>query len=87
MDDEALHPAVQALKTVCRCNNIKYRTIERAIRDGACTLHEVASCTGATTGHCGGTCTPDIQEMLDEHSESPAAAPSSAPAGAWWVRK
>jgi hypothetical protein len=35
MDDassDALHPAIRGLKTICRCNNIKYRTIERAIR-------------------------------------------------------
>ncbi len=87
MDDEALHPAVQGLKTVCRCNNIKYLTIETAIREGAGTINQIAAHTGATTGHCGGTCTPDVQEMLDEHapSESPVAA--TAPAGAWWVKQ
>ena len=26
-ENQSLHPAVRALKTICRCNNIKYRTI------------------------------------------------------------
>jgi NAD(P)H-nitrite reductase large subunit len=90
-DDEALHPAIRGLKTVCRCNNIKYRTIERAIREGAHTLHQVATRTTATTGHCGGSCTPDVQEMIDAATEpkpAPAAAETaSAPADAWWIRK
>jgi NAD(P)H-nitrite reductase large subunit len=66
-DQEQQHPAIRGLKTVCRCNNIKYRTIERAIRRGACTLSQIAACTTATTGHCGGSCTPEVQAMLDEH--------------------
>jgi len=88
MDDQPLHPAIRGLKTVCRCNNIKYRTIERAIRHGACTIAEIAARTTATTGHCGGTCTAEIQEMLDEHAAAEAPAPpQNAPAGAWWVRQ
>ena len=65
-DSEPLHPAIRGLKTVCRCNNIKYRTIERAIREGATTLSAVADRTTATTGECGGTCTPDVQQMIAE---------------------
>src|SRR5206468_7144287 len=61
-----LHPAIRGLKTVCRCNNIKHRTLERAIRDGAHTVSQIATRTTATTGHCGGSCTPDIEQMLDE---------------------
>src|SRR5207253_5458276 len=58
MDSEdEQHPAIRGLKTVCRCNNIKYRTIERAIREGAHTLTQVAARTTATMGECGGTCT------------------------------
>ena len=92
MDDtETLHPAVQALKTVCRCNNIQYRTIARAIREGATCLSQVAARTTATTGQCGGSCTPDVQEMLAnlvvrrpvENQLNPAAASGDA----WWVRK
>jgi NAD(P)H-nitrite reductase large subunit len=89
MEDQPLHPAVRGLKTVCRCNNIKYRTIARAIREGACTIAQVAARTTATTGHCGGSCTPDVQDMLDEHApeEVKPVAQQNAPAGAWWVRQ
>ncbi len=91
-DQESLHPAIRGLKTVCRCNNIKYRTIERAIREGAHTLTQVANRTTATMGQCGGTCTPDVQAMLDElapkyvTATATAAKPAAQP-DAWWVRK
>jgi NAD(P)H-nitrite reductase large subunit len=93
-DQESLHPAIRALKTVCRCNNIKYRTIERAIREGAHSVAAVASRTLATTGYCGGTCTPDIQAMLDELA--PGAGMNCPPKPksealpdpkAWWLKK
>jgi NAD(P)H-nitrite reductase large subunit len=95
MDDdsqEPLHPAIRALKTVCRCNNIKYRTIERAIREGAHTMTQIASRTTATLGECGGSCTPDVQQMLDElkpkyATQSAAPKPAAANADAWWIRK
>ena len=93
MDDhDSVHPAIRGLKTVCRCNNIKYRTIERAIREGAHTLTQVANRTTATLGECGGTCTPDVQCMLDELAPKYATSglpPASAAANpdAWWVRK
>jgi NAD(P)H-nitrite reductase large subunit len=86
--DESLHPAIRGLKTVCRCNNIKYRTIERAIREGARTIHQIATRTTATTGHCGGSCTPDVQEMLDAAAVPPPVPEvQTVPADAWWVRK
>ncbi|MCA1734367.1 MAG: (2Fe-2S)-binding protein [Acidobacteria bacterium] len=67
MEDElqSLHPAVQGLRVVCRCNNVKYRTIEKAIREGCTTIAQIAARTTATTGHCGGTCTPKIHDMID----------------------
>jgi NAD(P)H-nitrite reductase large subunit len=91
-EQESVHPAVRGLKTICRCNNIKYRTIERAIREGAHTMTQVANRTTATTGECGGTCTPDVQAMLDELAPlyakaAPAKAPAPANPDAWWVRK
>ena len=91
-EQDSLHPAIRGLKTVCRCNNIKYRTIERAIREGAHTLTQVANRTTATLGECGGTCTPDVQAMLDELAPkyATAAASTTKPAAqpdAWWVRK
>lgn len=66
MDEDlhSLHPAVRGLRTVCRCNNVKYRTIEKAIREGCTTIAQIAART-ATTGHCGGTCTPKIHDMID----------------------
>ena len=88
VDEQPLHPVVRGLKTVCRCNNIKYRTIERAIRDGAHTLTQIATRTTATTGHCGGSCTPDVQEMLGEHApQRPLLALGGNGAGAWWIRQ
>lgn len=89
--NEEQHPMVRGLRTVCRCNNIKYRTIERAIRQGACTLDQIAVRTTATTGHCGGSCTPDVQELLAEMTGTQAPPPvlsqiADAP-DAWWVRK
>ena len=87
------HPAIRGLKTVCRCNNIKYKTIERAIREGAWTLSQVAARTTATTGHCGGSCTPDVLEMIaalaPKHAQRPGevATPPQPPVEAWWVRK
>jgi len=91
-ENESQHPAIRGLKTVCRCNNIKYRTIERAIREGAHTLTQVATRTSATLGECGGTCTPDVQAMVDELAPKyakPSPPPKAAAAnpGAWWVRK
>jgi bacterioferritin-associated ferredoxin len=66
---DPIHPAIRGLKTVCRCNNIKYRTIERAILAGAQSIDDVAASTTATTGHCGGSCTADVLGMLEEHAE------------------
>ena len=91
-DQESQHPAIRGLKTVCRCNNIKYRTIERAIREGAHTLTQVATRTTATLGQCGGTCTPDVQKMIEDLAPKYATAvvPPKAPAAnpdAWYVRK
>ena len=90
-ENEPLHPAIRGLKTVCRCNNIKYRTIERAIREGAHTLSQVATRTTATTGQCGGSCTPDVQKMISELAPKYATAappkPAAANPNAWWVKK
>jgi NAD(P)H-nitrite reductase large subunit len=97
MDSDPLHPAIRGLKTVCRCNNIKYRTIERAIRDGALSVSQVAARTTATAGECGGTCTPEVQAMIEELGAArraamaaeakPAAAGETPAAQPWWVRK
>lgn len=92
-ENESVHPAIRGLKTVCRCNNIKYKTIERAIREGAHTISAVAARTTATMGQCGGSCTPDVQKMLDDLAPKYATMPKSATATVaasadeWWVRK
>lgn len=90
-DNESVHPAIRGLRTICRCNNIKYKTIERAIREGAHTLSQVATRTGATTGQCGGTCTPDVQKLIEELAPKYATAappkPATANPDAWWLRK
>jgi NAD(P)H-nitrite reductase large subunit len=88
-DDQPLHPAIRALKAVCRCNSIKYKTIERAILAGACTVREVAIRTRATTGYCGGSCTPEIQQMIDQIHGGAITAPAPPPQedeDAWWIR-
>ncbi|HYO79516.1 MAG TPA: (2Fe-2S)-binding protein [Thermoanaerobaculia bacterium] len=90
-ENESLHPAIRGLKTICRCNNIKYKTIERAIREGAHTLNQVASRTTATTGQCGGSCTPEVQQLIAElapkyATAAPAKAQTANP-NAWWVKK
>ena len=99
MDSEPLHPAIRGLKAVCRCNNIKFRTIERVIREGAVTVSQVATRTTATTGHCGGGCTPDILAMIEEfHGAKKTPAPTPVPVVApveaatpadqpWWIKK
>jgi NAD(P)H-nitrite reductase large subunit len=89
-ENESLHPAIRGLKTICRCNNIKYRTIERAIREGAHTLTQVANRTTATMGECGGSCTPEVQALIAELAPKYATAAPPKPAQngeAWWVRK
>lgn len=90
--DESVHPAIRGLRTVCRCNNVKYKTIERAIREGAHTLTQVATRTSATLGQCGGTCTPEVQKILAElapkyATASPAQPQRPADPNAWWVKK
>ncbi len=65
-DSYGTHPALRALRTICRCNNIKHRTVERAIRAGAFTVSAVAAATTATTGECGGTCTSTVIDLIEE---------------------
>ncbi|HVT02732.1 MAG TPA: (2Fe-2S)-binding protein [Thermoanaerobaculia bacterium] len=87
-EDSELHPAVRAIKTVCRCNNVKYRTIERAIKQGACSIREVAAKTLATTGYCGGSCTPDIQVMIADiagGARPPIPEVRPGEEDAWWL--
>lgn len=87
---ESVHPSLLRLRTVCRCNNIKHATIARVIDQGAVTITEVARLTTATTGQCGGSCTPRVLEMLEQHCGALSKTVSSETADeedAWWVRK
>jgi NAD(P)H-nitrite reductase large subunit len=93
MSDEfdELPPAIRGLKAVCRCNNIKYKTIEKTILAGAKTVKDVAARTGATTGYCGGSCTPDILKMITKLTAPVPASPApkaadEADEDAWWKR-
>ena len=86
-----LPPAIRALKAVCRCNNIKYKTIEKCILDGAKCVADVAKKTRATTGYCGGSCTPEIQWMIDRvHGgvapEEQKQENAANELDAWWAR-
>jgi bacterioferritin-associated ferredoxin len=86
---EILHPAARKLTTVCRCNNIKYGTIERAIDAGARTVSEVGAATLATTGRCGGSCTPRVMEMIEARWPSAprvSGEVSEGNASDWWIR-
>lgn len=86
-DLSGLHPAIRALKTICRCNNVKYKTLEKAIQGGASTIREIASKTTATTGYCGGTCTPDVLNMIESlRCASVPAAPAADEVDEWWAR-
>ena len=86
-DLSGLHPAIRALKTICRCNNVKYKTLEKAIQGGATTIREIAGKTTATTGYCGGTCTPDVLRMIESLCGNPAPLAAEAPGDdEWWAR-
>jgi NAD(P)H-nitrite reductase large subunit len=88
-----IHPAIRGLKAVYRCNNIKRRTIERAVRHGALTLSQVAARTTATASECGGSGTPDVQELIAEVRGEMAPPPARKDEGKatvetpWWVRR
>lgn len=84
-----MHPAVRRLVTICRCNNIKLGTIERAILDGATTIAEVGKRTTATTGQCGGSCTPKVVDLIESLVTPEPTAPDqeSEDEDAWWIRK
>lgn len=56
---------------ICHCEDVKKRTINAAIRAGACDLDDVAAVCGAGS-RCGG-CQPAIVELLIRNA---AAAPA-----------
>ena len=64
---------------VCYCNRVSEGQIRDAVRDGACTVRQVARETGAAT--CCGGCRPVVEEVLSsalsELGAEEAAASSS----------
>lgn len=51
-------------KIVCNCMNITNGMIKEAVENGATTLEDVQSMTGA--GTVCGVCNDDIQHLIDE---------------------
>lgn len=47
---------------VCHCNRVNDRTIRACIREGACSVDDVADQCGAAA-RCGG-CAPAVEEIL-----------------------
>jgi bacterioferritin-associated ferredoxin len=57
---------------VCHCKGVTERELRSAIASGACTRRDLARECGAGSV-CGG-CRPVIDELLDAHAATPAAA-------------
>ena len=53
---------------VCLCNGVSDHDIRETIAEGACSVEEVAYCTGAGT-KCG-SCVSAVAKLLDEHAEA-----------------
>ena len=49
-------------RIICRCNNVSYIDIRKAMIAGARTLDEIKEITGAAT--CCGSCTEEIKKIL-----------------------
>jgi NAD(P)H-nitrite reductase large subunit len=72
------HPAVP-LDIVCFCQGIERRTLLEAIEAGIDSLERIQEVVGATTGPCGGSCTPSVQAMLDSAATREATPPPASP--------
>ena len=55
---------------ICLCNNIRKSEIVAAIKNGAKTKDEIFDQTTAGVGACGGSCRPQLQEIIDEIKNS-----------------
>lgn len=62
---------------VCLCRGVSDRTIRAEIARGACTVEEIAACTGAGTG-CG-RCRPEVAAMI--LASSPGDGPGAEVGG------
>jgi bacterioferritin-associated ferredoxin len=52
------------LVIVCQCYGVSDRTIRKAVRDGACSLRQVARASGA--GRMCGGCRPVVEKLIDD---------------------
>lgn len=50
---------------VCLCNSVDEQTIREAIQKGARTLDEIFDFTSAGVGACGGSCRPQLRQLLE----------------------
>lgn len=71
---------------ICSCNEVPRSQIEAAIGRGACSMADIFDATWAGCGPCGGTCQPEIAELLRAHCEPaapvvPPASPTPRPEG------
>lgn len=58
-------------KLICLCNSVSESVIREAIQKGAKDLGQVFDATNAGVGVCGGSCRPQITEILkDEKKKS-----------------
>ena len=55
---------------VCLCNSISKSEIEKSLDKGAKTLGEIFDTTCAGVGSCGGSCRPQLEEMLNHYLET-----------------
>lgn len=52
---------------ICCCNAVPLSEIERAMGQGACTLAQLFDATFAGCGPCGGSCQPELVQILARH--------------------
>ena len=55
---------------ICLCNSVRKSTIIEAINSGATTNDEIFDKTMAGVGACGGSCRPQLQELIDKNKTS-----------------
>jgi len=56
-------------KFICYCNSIPKAQVEAAIQNGADTLGKIFDETTAGCGPCGGSCQPDLKDLLKKAKE------------------
>lgn len=55
---------------ICFCNEVPKSKIDAAMANGACTLAAIFDQTFAGCGPCGGSCQPELVQLLAEHQRS-----------------